>query len=460
MPQFWTTFLRNLRGSRGSDMRLLCRQLLSQRGEVSQTLLAKRIIEQYDNSDSENRLAFFQMLAGEFGVDRAALDTAIEDYRREPTPASTAAIESAAEPARQELFRRINTAPAGTRALVSMRRDLLHQMPQHKELAIVDSDLKHLFRSWFNRGFLRLERINWQTSALVLEKLVQYESVHEINGWRDLRRRLEADRRCFAFFQPALEGEPVIFVEVALTQGLARSLEPLLDITTPVLPTDKADTAIFYSINNCLEGLRGIPFANFLLKQVVEELGAELPRIKNFSTLSPVPLFARGLNDHNDPHGFTRPRLARLLSDYGTSLNREAGRSDAVESFSELLKDPAAHQKVLSAPLRRLALVYLTKLRAGNRPFDPVARFHFSNGARLEAIDPFANLRPYGLRDSFGLMVNYRYLPEELEENHERFVRDGEMRVSPDLAQEMRISTELWNGTNEKHKPTKTAAAD
>src|SRR5258708_11157694 len=267
MPQFLSNLLRSLRGPCGTDMRLLCRQLLSQRGEASQTALAQRIIAEYKAMDAARRIDFLEMLAREFGPDQSAIQKAIEEYDRSASQASAAALGVAAEAPRQELFRRLNTAPAGTESLVTMRSDLLRCLSNHPHLAVLDADLKHLFRSWFNRGFLRLERINWQTSALTLEKLIQYESVHEISGWPDLRRRLEADRRCFAFFQPALSAEPVIFVEVSLTHGLARDLAPLLDITAPVLPLKQADTAIFYSINNCLEALRDIPFGNFLIKQ-------------------------------------------------------------------------------------------------------------------------------------------------------------------------------------------------
>src|SRR5579884_2465177 len=438
MPQFFTNLLRNLRGARGTDMRVLCEELLSQRGEASQTVLGKRIIDQYKAIDSVARLEFFRMLASRFDIDQSAMQKAISAYQREPTPAMIAVLAAAAEPPRQELFRRLNTAPGGTEALVGMRGDLLHLLPMYPELAVVDADLKHLFRSWFNRGFLRLERI----------------------GWPDLRRRLEADRRCFAFFQPALSGEPVIFVEVALTHGMANSLEPLLDIHAPVLPLDKVDTAIFYSINNCLEGLRGIPFGSFLIKQVVEELGAELPKIRNYSTLSPLPLFARELTLKDDvPHGFTRARMSRLLAEFSAEIKKEAGVHDVVDAFFELLKEPLAYQRVLSAPLRRLALMYLTELRSGTKPFDPVANFHFSNGARLESIHPFANTRRYGLRDSFGVMASYRYIPEELEENHERFVRDGDMRVSTDLQHEQRIAAALWRDKPEKGKSPKPAAA-
>ncbi len=453
MPQFLATLLRNLRGARGADMRLLCTQLLSQRGEASQTVLAQSILEHYRAMDSAQQLAFFQMLALDFSPDRDAIQRAIEAYRHNPDSATAAALESAAEPPRQELFRRINTAPAGTDSLVTMRADLLRNLHSHPQLSVVDADLKHLFRSWFNRGFLRLDRIGWHTSALTLEKLIEYESVHEINGWPDLRRRLEADRRCFAFFQPALAGEPVIFLEVALTKGLARHLEPLLDITAPVLAPEQADTAIFYSINNCLDGLRGIPFGHFLIKQVVDELGAELPKIDNYSTLSPVSHLARALHARHDNHGFTSERLLRLLRDFAPDLTRESGQADAVDGLFHLLKNPAEHQKALAAPLKRLTLAYLTQLRADEKPLDAVAQFHLSNGARLESIDPFANMRPYGLRDSFGVMVNYRYIPGEVEENHERFVVSGEMRVSSSLAHEQRVVAALWRG--EAGKPGK-----
>jgi malonyl-CoA decarboxylase len=465
MPAFLTNLLRSLRGARGDDMQLLCRQLLSQRGEASQTVLAQRIIDRYEALSAAERLTFFEMLADEFGPNKAAIQQALGRGNGAITPETISALAAAAEAPRQELFRRINTGSKGTETLVAMRSDLLRSVPANPDLNAVDADLKHLFRSWFNRGFLRLDRIGWHTSAFTLEKLIHYESVHEINGWPDLRRRLEADRRCFAFFQPALPGDPVIFVEVALTQGLARDIAPLLDINAPVLPPEKADTAIFYSINNCLDGLRGIPFGNFLIKQVVDELHAELPNIRNYSTLSPVPLLSRALNQQSDENGFTRERLARLLRDFAPDLTRAAelarasDESDAVDALFRLLKDPAKYRDVLGAPLRRLTLAYFTQVRSRDRIYDPVAAFHLSNGARLESIDPFANLRPYGLRDSFGVMVNYRYIPDDLEENHEQFVRTGNPRLAPGLMQEQRKIASLWSGRKEKKSSSKPACA-
>ena len=445
MPQFLATLIRGLH-KRGTDLQLLCHELLSQRGEVTQVAMAQRIIELYKRMNSEQRLAFFEMLAHEFGPEKATLTRAFQDYRDDANPAKASALFAAIEPPRQELFRRINTAPGGTQNLLAMRADLLGILNRHPDLAALDSDFKHLFKSWFNPGFLRLERIGWHTPAHVLEKLIRYEAVHEINGWPDLRRRLEADRRCFAFFHPVLTEEPIIFLEVALTRGLATKLDPLLDISAPVLPIEKANTGVFYSINNCLDGLRGIPLGSFLIKRVVDELSAELPRIKCYSTISPLPGFAQALRDRQNQDGFTRERLLRLLEDFASELTSEAGNSDPIDAFCFLLRDPTHHRKVLSAPLHRLALVYLTEFRSHGKPCDPVARFHFANGARLELIDTFANGRPYGLQQSYGVMVNYRYMSWQLERNHERFVQRGGIRISSRLSSDHQAAAHLWRG--------------
>ena len=264
MPGFFSNLLHALQDRRrGRDMRFLCDSLLSERGEASQTALAAQIINTYRTLTANQRLGFFKMLCDDFSADPAAVGRSAAEYQRAPGEQTLAALAAAVEAPRQELIRRINTAPGGTETLVTLREHVLASA-NGKNFDALDSDLKHLFRSWFNRGFLRLERISWHTPAHILEKLMRYESVHEINGWPDLRRRLEADRRCFAFFHPALDDEPIIFVEVALAHGLTGDLEPLLDIHAPVLEPEKADTAIFYSINNCLKGLRNVPFGNFL----------------------------------------------------------------------------------------------------------------------------------------------------------------------------------------------------
>jgi len=442
MPRFLDKLLRVLRERRGTDMSFMCRHLLSERGEASQTALAQEIINAYRAMNGEQRLRFFEMLARDFAPDPASILRAAVDYQSTPGPRTLATLSAAVESPRQELFRRLNTAPRGTETLVAMREHVLASS-SNGDFAALDIDLRHLFRSWFNRGFLRLERISWHTSALILEKLIAYESVHEINGWPDLHRRLEADRRCFAFFHPALVDEPIIFVEVALSNGLTGDLEPLLDIQAPVLAPHKADTAIFYSINNCLRGLRGVPFGNFLIKQVVDELAAELPNIQIYSTLSPLPNFSRALRDQQNEDGFTHDRLTRLLADDARTLTAAGRRRDPVEALFHLLEQPLAHRDVLTRALERLALAYLTQVRERGRLYDTVATFHLSNGARLERINTFGNLRPYGLRDSFGVTVNYRYLPTELEENHERFVR-GEIQVANGLASDYKAVRKAW----------------
>lgn len=455
MPGFLSNLLRLLRERRGTDMRFLCRLLLSERGEASQTALAQEIINTYKTMNVAQRRGFFEMLCREFSPDEAEIRRTAAEYQRQPSPESLADLFEAVEPPRQELIRRINTAPHGTETLVGLRADLLALSSTATDFAALNADLRHLFKSWFNRGFLRMERISWQTSALLLEKLIRYESVHEINGWPDLHRRLEADRRCFAFFHPALADEPIIFVEVALSEGLDGNIEPLLDVQAPVLSPQNADTAIFYSINNCLQGLRGIPFGSFLIKQVVTELAAELPNINTYGTLSPLPRFKRALHDNENELGFTSGRLTRLLADYAQTLKAAAKRRDPAEAFFHLLEHPLPHRDILAAPLERLALAYLTKARRNGKLYDPVATFHLSNGARLERINAFGNLRPYGLEASCGLTVNYRYLPAELEENHERFIRKGQIRVSPDLFREHKAVVKAWQETREAPQRSK-----
>jgi malonyl-CoA decarboxylase len=445
MPGFFARLLRILHHG-GTDIRFLCRHLLSSRDEASQTALAQHIIAAVGAMSFGERVGLFEMLNREFSADEAVVRRAIAAYELAPGPETLSALAAAVEAPRQELFRRINTAPHGTETLVAMRGDLIDLSRSRTDFAALDADLKHLFRSWFNRGFLRLERVSWHTSALILEKLIQHESVHEITGWPDLRRRLQADRRCFAFFHPALADEPITFVEVALTNQLSNNLETLLDTKAPVVNPERMDTAVFYSINNCLKGLRNVPFGNFLIKRVVTEIASELPNIKTYATLSPLPRFAEALRDRQNEQGFTRPRLERLLAEYAGALTDAAGGHDAVEALFSLLKQPLVHREVLAAPLERLAFAYLTRVRGrGGKLYDPVATFHLSNGARIERVNAFGNLRPYGLQASIGVTANYRYLPAEFEENHERFVRRGQLRVSSNLLTESKVVSAAWH---------------
>ncbi len=398
--------------------RQLASTLLSERGEGSGAQIARELLEVLRALDATDRHSFQRHLATEFHPDKAALRSAAERYLADSGAETAAALAQAADPPRQELLRRMNMAPGSTGALIAMRSELTAHLHDEPELKLLDADLRHLFASWFNRGFLELRRIDWQSPAAVLEKLIAYEAVHEIKGWDDLRRRLAPDRRCFAFFHPALPGEPLIFVEVALVQGLAAAMPPLLaretDEEAAQAQAARADTAIFYSISNCQDGLRGISFGNFLIKQVVEELHAEFPQLKRFSTLSPVP-------------GFRRWLMRRLA---------EGSDPDAA-LLPELERDGWWHDVAQSEKLRpalmRLCALYLTRQPSPGSRIDPVARFHLGNGARLERINWLGNAAHCAIQESFGIMVNYLYDHESIEDNHEAFVRDGTIVRSPDV---------------------------
>jgi malonyl-CoA decarboxylase len=395
----------------------LAEALLSERGEASGAVVAHELHESLRTLGADDRLTFHRFLATGFEPNAKALRAAAEAYLAEPTPEGAARLAEAADPPRQELLRRMNLSPGGTSALVAMRKEISTRLREAPELMLLDADLKHLFASWFNRGFLELRRIDWQTPAAVLEKLIAYEAVHEIQGWDDLRRRLESDRRCFGFFHPALPGEPLIFVEVALVEGLASSIQTLL---APGGVEEAArgraahaDTAIFYSISNCQDGLRGVSFGNFLIKQVVEELKAELPQLTRFSTLSPVPGFRRWLEKRLGADGSEAAALAPLMTD-GWWQNM---------AISEALRQP----------LMRLCGTYLTDRSNPKAPIDPVARFHLGNGARLERVNWLGNVAQRGIKESYGIMVNYLYGTETIEANHEAFVHDGIIARSPEV---------------------------
>ena len=419
----------------------LCRALLSEKGEASGTALAREVVLTYKNMQPDDRIAFFEMLATKFGPDEDFIITAAEDYKSEPNLDNYLALSRAIEPARRTLFRRVNTAPNGVSAIVGIRADLLRVINQFPHFRAIDIDLKYLLTSWFNRGFLQLRKIDWGTSATILEKLINYESVHEIQSWADLQRRLASDRRCFAFFHPALPEEPLIFVEVALVNGMSDTITPLLDVEAPVLEPEQVDSVIFYSINNCLEGLRGISFGNFLIKQVATELAREFPALKIFSTLSPMPLFMRAIQDDSE---FSDERLAAVLKDDVEALSERTDTGSLREALLTMLADPEPDREILDRPLRRLALAYLALARRDNKPYDPVAHFHLSNGARLDRINTFANLSPRGLQESAGMMVNYRYAPEEFESNHEAFMHRMEVPLSKKLAREFRSIKDAW----------------
>jgi malonyl-CoA decarboxylase len=348
-------------------------------------------------------------LASRFGVDRARIDAAIEAWRQIPGDETAAELHVGAEPRRQELFRRLNLAPGGTASLVSMREQLLDAMAHRGDLSAVDADFVHLFSSWFNRGFLVLRRIDWSTPAVVLEKIIRYEAVHQIQDWNDLRARIDPpDRRCYAFFHPALVDEPLIFVEVALTREIPSAIAPILASKREPVDPDKATTAVFYSISNCQRGLAGVSFGHFLIKQVVAEISREFSRLSTFVTLSPAPNFAGWLRRERaaeNSHMLAAVDLAKLsvLDDGGW------------------IQDPDAID-LLREPVIKAAATYflLARSRTGS-PIDPVARFHLGNGARLERINWPGDLSERGLQQSFGLMVNYLYDLGDIEKNHEAY---------------------------------------
>lgn len=433
-----------------------CRALLTSRGEASGVALAREVVRAVDGLDEAGKTRFLQLLAERFGPDRDTVLAAAERFRESDETADLQELLRVVEPPRQEVFRRLNGAPDGTRVLVRLRETLLRQLKAHPELKPVNSDLQHLLKSWFNPGFLQLQRISWDRSpARLMEKLIQYESVHAIQSWDDLRRRLASDRRCFGFFHPALPDEPLIFVEVALVQGLATHTAPLLDPESPVGNNDEADTAIFFSISNCQVGLRGVSFGNFLLKQVMGELISEFPHVERYATLSPVPGFSRALRMEGDyADGFTRDRIAALIQDDAEALTAAAGVSDPVDALYQLLEAPLSHQEVLAEPMSRLVLAYLTRVRRHDTVADAVARFHLSNGARLEQIDPFADHSQTRMDASYGMMVNYRYIAEAVEENHERFVKTGEVVLSRNLQKQQKRINAAWDGN-----ATKTGAS-
>ena len=372
----------------------LTAELIGATGEGAGQTIASHILDRYGRMDDDERLAFFRHLAEEMTIAPEAVRAALESFEAGQTKASYRAFMMAAEPPRQELFRRLNQVPGATETLVRMRADLLRLGLHDDALQALDLDLRHLFASWFNRGFLVLRPINWESPAHILEKIIAYEAVHTIDSWDDLRRRLQpSDRRCFAFFHPAMPDEPLIFVEIALTQGVPGSVQDLLAEDREPMPSDKANSAVFYSISNCQAGLAGISFGNSLIKQVAADLAIEMPGLRTFVTLSPIPGLVRWL----DAEGH----------DY----------------------DPEDDERI-----RKLAAHYLLAAKRGDGgPLDPVARFHLGNGALIHQVHARADTSKRGLARSAGAMVNYLYDLSKIAQNHERFAVEQRIAASSDV---------------------------
>ncbi len=387
-------------------------KLMANTGEVSAIVAARELLNRYNVLDDDEKLAFFTNLEQNFNADQASVREAFNLYDNEPNSLHLNQLSRIAEPRRQELLRRLNQTPGATSDLVSMRADLRRQLKSQPKLNSVDDDFVRLFSSWFGRGFLLLQTIDWSTSAAILERIIRYEAVHEIRDWDDLRQRIDPEnRRCFAFFHPALEDEPLIFVEVALSRHVPESINEILEDSSLAGDND-FDSACFYSISNCQPGLKHISFGNFLIKQVVQELQSEFPGMKQFVTLSPIPGLCRWLEDDQIQHN---EQVKPLIAEIAASPKTEEGIGENPDL------------------IRQLAAAYLLLAKKNIYPRDPVARFHLGNGARVHEIRVAADLSEKGLEQSRGAMVNYMYDLKQLERNHEQYITEGIIEHSDKL---------------------------
>ncbi len=401
-----------LRGTPVQELLDLSYDLISHKGLASGIALARQVVSHYSKLNKKEKLTYFNKLTNITQVDIQEIKARAEELYKNPGPETREKLNKSLKTKCQKLFSRMNMAPGGTKAIVRLREDLLEFLPKHPKLKPLDVDLRTLLTTWFNPGFLVLEKIDWDTEASILEKIIRYETVHNIGNWNDLKQRLVDNRRCFAYFHPALEDEPLIFVEVALTKGIACSVQNILnDSATDV----KRDTAIFYSINNCQRGLKRIPLGNFLIKMVAMKINIENPDIKTFSSLSPVTGFSVWLKS--------------ILEDEKNPL------FDKTRKTLQLVLNPGWHKdskqvKKLHKPLMQACAYYLIHVKRGDKPLNPVARFHFGNGAELYRINWMGNNSAHGLADSFGIMVNYLYDLKNMEYNHENYMVNGGLAIS------------------------------
>ncbi|MCE7026885.1 malonyl-CoA decarboxylase [Jiella avicenniae] len=400
------------------EIAALCHRLVSSRGEATGVRMAAEIIHGVRALDDKGIKRFFHMLAEEFSPDPIELAEAATAYAGHPEAAELARLQQIAEPPRQELFRRLNLAPGGTAELVKLRERLLPLCREDPaRLASVDKDLRHLFQSWFNRGFLMLRPIDWNTPASILEKIIHYEAVHAIGNWDELRQRLApADRRCFAFFHPSIPDDPLIFVEVALTDDIPASIASVLDPERDIIAAEDAQTAVFYSISNCHKGLASVSFGSFLIKQVAEDLKEHFPSLRTFVTLSPVPGFSAWVD--------------ALPKDFRERLEPAEKRAIEIVSDKDWQADPALVEEARPGILSLAARYFLRAKRGDGQPQDPVARFHLGNGAVLNRIMHLGDPSRRGLAQAHGLMVNYLYDLPRVEQRHEAYAAEGEIAAS------------------------------
>ena len=396
-------------------------------GAVSARARAADLGRAYLELNSDGRQKFFSILASDFGPHRDRVLEMADRLKQADGPDAALEAEHQLREAllspRERLLTKFNSLPSGVKFLIDMRADLLSHTKDDPSLKNLDRDFGRLLRSWFDVGFLKMERVTWDAPAAILEKLIAYEAVHEIESWDDLKDRLAQSRRCYAFFHPRIPEEPLIFVEVALVGEIARNVQVLLDRSAPRVPTGDATTAIFYSISNTQEGLLGVSFGDFLIKQVVEDLSQEMDNLKVFSTLSPIPGFRRWLE--KEAQNPDQPRAADFEAVLSAAADQSSGTCDLAGFLdTDWHVDSKSHDQVRE-PLTRLCAHYLSSTQSPGRSLDPVSRFHLTNGARIEHVNWMGDTSSKGLAQSLGFMVNYRYVPDEIEENHELY-RSGE----------------------------------
>ncbi|NVK17246.1 MAG: malonyl-CoA decarboxylase [Methylocystaceae bacterium] len=404
-------------------------------GEVSARSRAAQLGQAYLNLNEAGRARFLNILIDDFGTDQARVTACLEALAKasdeEERRSCEADLRRALVPERLGLLRQFNALPQGVKFLVDLRADVMKMMKSDPRLKIVESDLKEVLISWFDVGFLELRRLTWDSPASILEKIAEYEAVHSIKSWNDLKNRLARDRRLFAFFHPNMPDEPLIFVEVALVNGMADNVQDLLDEDAPLLDPSEADTAIFYSISNAQAGLAGISFGNFLIKKVVDHLSKDLSNLKTFATLSPIPGFSKWLDQTlaEGDSNLINPKERAALKAASGQKGPKGGLKHLLEDAA--WKDNAAAHDALKEPLMRLCARYLMEAkRKGTRTLDPVAHFHLSNGARLERINWLGDVSDKGMKQSAGMMINYLYKLKDIEKNHERYSTDGDIAVS------------------------------
>jgi malonyl-CoA decarboxylase len=401
-----------LRGTPVQELLELSYDLISHKGLASGIALARQVVSHYNQLGKNEKLEYFLELIKITEVDIREIKARAEELYKNPGPETREKLNKSLKTKCQKLFSRMNMAPNGTKAIVQLREDLLEFLPKYPQLKPLDVDLRTLLTTWFNPGFLVLKKIDWETEAAVLEKIIQYETVHHIGNWNDLKQRLVNNRRCFAYFHPALDDDPLIFVEVALTRKIAASVQAILNDNQNDV---KRDTAIFYSINNCQRGLKRIPLGNFLIKMVATEIARENPNIKTFSSLSPVTGFARWLK-------------AELKSKKSMLFGND--RDVLKQALNPGWHKDTRLVKKIKKPLMRACAHYLVNEKRGDKPLNSVARFHFGNGAELYRINWMGNSSKHGIDDSFGIMVNYLYDLKNIESNHEDYMINGGLAVS------------------------------